>query len=118
MHGCQCEGIETTFNRRQADKDLKRYRQKGPDATTRFLMDALNVEGVKGPPCSTSAEAWACFRMNCCRRAYRRQSRWTPLQRTLRRQKKKRHAKITPTAFVFIKEISSASPRTCRAQIL
>ena len=48
MNCCQREGYETQFNDRQAAKDLKRYRKKGPDKTTRLLLDALRAEGVRG----------------------------------------------------------------------
>jgi magnesium-protoporphyrin O-methyltransferase len=36
------------FGDKHAAKDLKRYRAKGPDKTTRFLLDALEAEGVRG----------------------------------------------------------------------
>src|SRR5688572_17738786 len=48
MQCSQCEGIETTFDRKLADKYLKQYRQKGPAATTRLLLDGLKAEGVQG----------------------------------------------------------------------
>lgn len=48
MHCCQCEGIETIFNQKQAEKNLKEYRQKGPAATTRLLLEGLEAEGVEG----------------------------------------------------------------------
>ncbi len=48
MQCSQCIGIETTFDRKLADKYLKQYREKGPPATTRLLLDGLKVEGVQG----------------------------------------------------------------------
>lgn len=48
MNCCQCEGIETHFNRKSVAKDLKQYRKKGPAKTTRVLIDALKAEGIKG----------------------------------------------------------------------
>ncbi|MFQ5577055.1 MAG: hypothetical protein ACE5G8_08720 [Anaerolineae bacterium] len=48
MNCCQCQGIETCFNQTTAARDLKRYRQKGPAKTTRFLLDALKTLGVQG----------------------------------------------------------------------
>ncbi len=48
MSCCQCRGIETYFNRKCVDKDLKRYRKKGPDKTTRILIDALKAEEIEG----------------------------------------------------------------------
>lgn len=48
MNCCQCQGIEMEFNRKVAADDLKRYRQKGPDRTTRMLIDALKAEGIQG----------------------------------------------------------------------
>jgi magnesium-protoporphyrin O-methyltransferase len=44
---CSCGGANL-FGRRQATGQLKRYRQKGPDKTTRLLLDALTAEGVAG----------------------------------------------------------------------
>ncbi len=48
MNCCQCDGIETLFNRKVAAKDLKKYRRKGPSKTTGMLIDALQAEGVDG----------------------------------------------------------------------
>ncbi len=48
MSCCQCQGIETYFNRKSVAKDLKQYRKKGPDKTTRILIDALKAEGIEG----------------------------------------------------------------------
>lgn len=48
MSCCQCQGIETTFNRKTAAKELKKYREKGPDKTTRMLIDALKADGIEG----------------------------------------------------------------------
>ncbi len=48
MDCCQCEGIESVFNQKQAEKNLKQYRTKGPIPTTRLLLDALKAEGIEG----------------------------------------------------------------------
>ena len=47
MDCCQCQGIEKVFDEGQARKDLKRYRKKGPDSTTRILVDAIKAQGVQ-----------------------------------------------------------------------
>lgn len=44
----QCQGIETWFSSKRVAKELKRYRERGPDKTTRMLIDALKSEGVDG----------------------------------------------------------------------
>ena len=44
----QCQGIEEFFDQKEADKDLASYRKKGPDATTRMLVDAIVSQGVDG----------------------------------------------------------------------
>ncbi len=48
MHCCQCEGIETFFDKKVAKRDLKRYRKKGPVRTTRILIEALTSNGIPG----------------------------------------------------------------------
>lgn len=48
MNCCQCQGIESCFNQRMADADLKRYRRKGAAKTTRYLLDRLLEAGVEG----------------------------------------------------------------------
>lgn len=44
---CTC-GCPNTFSTKEADGDLKRYLKKGPDGTTRALIDAIVAEGVDG----------------------------------------------------------------------
>ena len=41
MSCCQCEGIEELFDEASARKSLKRFRHRGPDRTTRLLLDGL-----------------------------------------------------------------------------
>ena len=48
MGCCQCQGIENMFDEKSAQKELKRYLKKGPTKTTRLLLDAIRVLGVKG----------------------------------------------------------------------
>jgi hypothetical protein len=48
MNCCQCQGIETVFNKKRTTKELEQYRKRGPRKTTRMLIDALKAEGVGG----------------------------------------------------------------------
>ena len=48
MNCSQCQGIETVFDRKTAAKKLDEYRRRGPDKTTRLLIDALTTDGVEG----------------------------------------------------------------------
>ncbi|MCH8904078.1 MAG: class I SAM-dependent methyltransferase [Bacteroidetes bacterium] len=43
----QCEGIEQIFNSKKARKQLKRYRKKGGIKSTKLLIEAIRVQGVK-----------------------------------------------------------------------
>jgi len=45
---CDCGCTPNTFSDREAAKDLKRYLEKGPDKTTRALIDAIVATGVEG----------------------------------------------------------------------
>jgi SAM-dependent methyltransferase len=45
---CDCGCTPNTFSDRDAVDDLKRYVKKGPDKTTRALVDAIVAEGVEG----------------------------------------------------------------------
>lgn len=47
MSCAQCQGIAAQFDEKTAAKDLKRFRRKGPDRTTRMLLEALQREGVQ-----------------------------------------------------------------------
>jgi SAM-dependent methyltransferase len=42
-NGC----FESTFNERHAIKQLRRYNRRGPNATTRMLLDALRGAGIQ-----------------------------------------------------------------------
>ncbi|MCH8199666.1 MAG: methyltransferase domain-containing protein [Chloroflexi bacterium] len=44
----QCQGIDAFLDAREAKCDLARYRKKGPDKTTRMLLDAVKAESVEG----------------------------------------------------------------------
>ena len=44
---CCKPDYETVFSEKRARKDLKRFRKKGPDTTTRLLIDALKDAGVQ-----------------------------------------------------------------------
>jgi SAM-dependent methyltransferase len=44
---CQREGIEHQFGRRTAAWDLRRFRKRGPNSTTRLLIDMLRGQGVR-----------------------------------------------------------------------
>jgi magnesium-protoporphyrin O-methyltransferase len=48
MDCCQCKGIEDFFDERVASSELASYREKGPEKTTRWLIEALEAEGVHG----------------------------------------------------------------------
>jgi len=48
MDCCQCKGIETLFNQKEAENKLKAYRKDGPAKTTRMLIEALQAEGIEG----------------------------------------------------------------------
>ena len=43
MGCCQCQGIETMFDKKTAERELKRYQKKGPTKTTGMLLDAIPV---------------------------------------------------------------------------
>ena len=47
MSCCQCQGIETQFDRKSVAKDLEHYRKKGPNKTTNMLIEALKAEGIE-----------------------------------------------------------------------
>ena len=42
----QCRGIEQFFDRKEANRDLKGYRKKGPSKTTQMLIDAIEADGI------------------------------------------------------------------------
>jgi len=44
---CDC-GCPNVFSSKQAESDLKRYRDKGPEPSTKALIDAILAEGVQG----------------------------------------------------------------------
>lgn len=48
MSCCQCEGLERQFGRDAAERDLRRFRKRGPTGTTRQLVDDLRAAGVSG----------------------------------------------------------------------
>ncbi len=48
MNCNQCQGIEEFFDQDFARKELENYRKKGPDKTTRILIQAIQEEGVAG----------------------------------------------------------------------
>ena len=43
---CQCEGIESQFGRKTAERELRRFRRRGPRATTGQLVADLRAAGV------------------------------------------------------------------------
>lgn len=45
---CQAAGLEEVMDARTAERDLARYRQKGPLGTTKSLLEALIPLGVQG----------------------------------------------------------------------
>jgi len=48
MDCCQCQGIETKFDKKYVAKKLKKYRKNGPKKTTWQLIDALCSETIEG----------------------------------------------------------------------
>src|SRR5687768_12758136 len=48
MDCCQCKGIETLFDQKEAETKLKAYRKDGPAKTTRMLIEALEAQGIDG----------------------------------------------------------------------
>jgi 2-polyprenyl-3-methyl-5-hydroxy-6-metoxy-1,4-benzoquinol methylase len=48
MNCCQCQGIEAVFDAQLVAKELVTYRDKGPNQTTRILVEALKAEGIQG----------------------------------------------------------------------
>src|SRR5215208_834267 len=48
MDCCQCRGIESQFDRNEAERKLREYRRRGPARTTRILLDALMAESIQG----------------------------------------------------------------------
>ena len=48
MDCCQCKGIETLFDQKEAENKLKAYRKDGPAKTTRMLIEALQAEDIEG----------------------------------------------------------------------
>jgi hypothetical protein len=45
---CQCQAMEDLFNTREARRELRRYRRRGPAKTTRILVEALQAQGIAG----------------------------------------------------------------------
>lgn len=43
-----CQGLDSLFDDKTAQKELKAYRKKGPRKTTKMLVDALKRENVAG----------------------------------------------------------------------
>ena len=43
----QCQGLESLFDNKTAANELKTYRRKGPDKTTRILIEALKARGIE-----------------------------------------------------------------------
>jgi len=48
MGCCQCQGIDGMFDKKAANREIKRYLKKGPSKTTIMLLDAVNRVGVQG----------------------------------------------------------------------
>lgn len=45
---CQCQGIEKFFDRREAERKLRRYQKSGPSKSTKILIDAIKEHSVEG----------------------------------------------------------------------
>jgi hypothetical protein len=48
MDCCKTLGVESLFDEKLVGIELRRYRRKGPDRTTRLLIQAIEKEGVSG----------------------------------------------------------------------
>lgn len=48
MSCCHCQGAELFFDKTVALKEIKQYRQKGPDKTTKILLEALKAKDLTG----------------------------------------------------------------------
>jgi methyltransferase family protein len=48
MDCCQCKGIESVFDEKEARRHVESYRKGGPAKTTQMLIDALRAQGVEG----------------------------------------------------------------------
>lgn len=48
MTCCHCEAADGVFGDKIARKDLARYRKRGPNATTRWLLDAVGSAPITG----------------------------------------------------------------------
>lgn len=44
----QCVGIEDQFGRKKAERELRRYRRRGPDRPTRLLIETLRAQPLEG----------------------------------------------------------------------
>lgn len=43
---CQCEGLESQFGPETAERELRRFRRRGPIRSTRLLIDGLRAAGI------------------------------------------------------------------------
>ncbi len=43
-----CCGAESIFDKKEAQKNLKAYRKKGPNKTTQILIDTMSKQGIEG----------------------------------------------------------------------
>jgi len=48
MDCCRTIGVESLFDEKMVAHELRRYRRKGPDRTTRLLIQAIEKEGIAG----------------------------------------------------------------------
>jgi 2-polyprenyl-3-methyl-5-hydroxy-6-metoxy-1,4-benzoquinol methylase len=48
MTCAHCQGVEKTFDKRTAERELQAYRAHGPGKTTRLLIAALEAAGIEG----------------------------------------------------------------------
>jgi Methyltransferase domain len=47
MTSCCCQGVDEVFGEKTAQRDLRRYRKRGPSKPTRMLLEALRREGIE-----------------------------------------------------------------------
>jgi len=45
---CPCEGLESQFGPKLAERELRRFRRRGPNRSTQLLINSLRTAGIEG----------------------------------------------------------------------
>ncbi len=56
MNCCQRETIDKHFGKELVEEELRRYERKGPNATTRILLDGLKAQNLGSATCCKAGE--------------------------------------------------------------